>query len=157
MANGLFGTDRHLGNRALVTDTFSKGITFDGLGRRIWGTGAVMTISTLADTRLIAGMGIQAHRSAYNVLYGDGHVALYGDPQEKVVWHTEGRMADNGNTYATSDNRYDVHMATNYYVGYYVPFGNRRGSYGTFENSPNEVWHSMDVAGAVDVDAKATW
>ncbi|HRU07344.1 MAG TPA: DUF1559 domain-containing protein, partial [Candidatus Brocadiia bacterium] len=30
--------------------------------------------------------GIFAHRDGYNVLYGDGHAAWYGDPTQRLIW-----------------------------------------------------------------------
>ena len=32
------------------------------------------------------GDGILGHRDGYNVLYGDGHAAWYGDPQQRLMW-----------------------------------------------------------------------
>ncbi len=153
LGNGIFQTQRLLGGRSLATDTFSKGYSYDGLKRKIFGAGAVMTIASMADTQKMAGMGIQAHRTAYNTLYGDGHVAPYNDPQERVVWHREGRSA----TVYTSDNVYDGHMAFRYWIGDGGPYGTGSANYGCFSNSYADVWHQMDVAAGVDSDAKVTY
>ena len=66
----------------VVADPFAKGYRSDGWGRAIPSSGL-----TLADTTTYPGMGIAGHRRVYNVLYGDGHVKLFGDPQEKMIWH----------------------------------------------------------------------
>ena len=67
-----FKTERTLGGRALVCDVFGK--------RHSLGDG---------DYDLdwqVRGRGIYAHRDGYNVLYGDGHVGWYGDPQQQIIW-----------------------------------------------------------------------
>jgi len=152
LCNGLFQTQRMLGGRSLVTDTFSKGYSYDGLKRKVFGTGAVMTIASMADTQKMAGMGIQAHRTSYSTLYGDGHVAPFNDPQERVVWHQEGYST----TY-TSDNAYGGHLAFRYWIGDGGPYGQASANYQTFAKSYADVWHQMDVAAGVDADAKVTY
>ena len=68
-----FKTQKLLGNRAIVSDTFSK-----------WdeATEGVYSPTLTASEKL--GYGTWAHKTAYNVLYGDWHVTLVSD--------TEGRM-----------------------------------------------------------------
>jgi len=138
-----FRTTRELAGRALVADTFSKGWDFDALDRNI-------TIATLDDTRKIAGMGARAHRSAYNVLYGDGHAAVYGDPQETVIWHTQGRGASGGAKTG------DLVFAVNSTFGYAddlltglesVAVGENKDY---FKDNARQVWHSFDNAAGLD-------
>ena len=58
-----FKTDRLLGGRALVADSFAKP----------------------AHTET-PGFGQYAHKDGYNVLFGDSHVAWYGDPQQRIIF-----------------------------------------------------------------------
>jgi prepilin-type N-terminal cleavage/methylation domain-containing protein len=72
----IFPTQRKLGQRALICDTFEKAfVTFD---------------SPEADQTYAANdsAGMQMHRDGYNVMYGDGHASWYGDPQQRVIWWT---------------------------------------------------------------------
>ncbi len=143
----LFRTQRVLGGRAIVADTFSKGGTHDALGQRWSGTGAVEELNgtAIANSQKIAGMGLKAHRTAYNVLYGDGHVAIYGDPQERIAWHTQGY---------SGGVRFDVYaLANNYYYGYnnasQTPF-NKATNNVEYAHSAVAVWHGLDVASGMD-------
>jgi prepilin-type N-terminal cleavage/methylation domain-containing protein len=148
LGNAPFMTVKQLGARAFVADTFSKGLVFDGLGNRIYdGPGnPLIPLASSGDRSRIVGYGIQAHRSAYNVLYGDSHGALYGDPQERILWHTEGSSG------TTHDNWYDGHTAQNGWQGWAAPFGS---NYSIFANrGSDEIWHMLDVAGGMDTDAR---
>ena len=62
-----FKTVRALGGRALVSDVFGR-------------------CQSTTDATHNKGAGVYAHRSGYDVLYADGHVAWYGDPQESFIW-----------------------------------------------------------------------
>lgn len=147
----MFKTPKQLGSRALVVDTFDKGNkNLDGLGNTFSSYGIVDGTSLVAESSKRAGMGIQAHRNAYNVLYGDWHVAMYGDPQERFIWHAEGRdgkvMFEAGllsaNKYALCD--YNT-----------VPFahpltGSTKDLDGDFANSALDIWHTLDNHAGID-------
>ena len=66
-----FKTQRLLGARSIVSDSFSRflssGVDYSG-NKWYWG------------------MGLWAHRDGYNALYGDGHAAWNGDPQQRLAW-----------------------------------------------------------------------
>ena len=146
----IFRSVRELGGRAVATDTFSKGINYDALGRNIVAHGFTATV---ADTRMIAGYGILAHRNAYNTLYGDGRVAAYNDPTEGILWHTQAEH--DGNTRGAA--MYAKH-ALNYWIGQYAaPLGRQvskvTDSY--FRHSAYAIWHELDNAGGVDVGVDA--
>jgi len=64
-----FRTQKILGSRAIVADTFS------------WHYKAGVNTYDLAP-----GYGIYAHRDGYNVLYGDWSAKWYGDPQKEIMW-----------------------------------------------------------------------
>ena len=170
----MFKTDKILAGRAIVSDTFSKGVRHDAMGKD-WST---VTL-TNASTSLIVGMGATAHRQAYNVLYGDGHVSAYGDPKESIIWHrqTESRSAGTG-TYPSPYNSItmDTGLFASFFTyggggtsgGYYADgkwkywgpyhknndpsqgvFGYGPGSY-RFANTSLAVWHYFDVADGID-------
>jgi len=58
-----FKTDRLLGGRGLVADSFAK-----------------------PEHTADPGFGEYAHKDGYNVLYGDFHVKWYGDPQKRIIY-----------------------------------------------------------------------
>ncbi|HRU07353.1 MAG TPA: type II secretion system protein [Candidatus Brocadiia bacterium] len=68
-----FKTTKMLGGRAIACDTFSK-----------WRH--VTPIYTKQYWWMCVGRGNWAHRDGYNVLYGDGHSAWFGDPQQQLIW-----------------------------------------------------------------------
>jgi len=149
-----FCTQRKLGNRAIVTDTFDKGSSFDGLGRIRRDLGM-----DVADSCKAAGFGIQAHRVAYNTLYGDGHAAPLGDPQERILWHAESEDATTSCFYtAAGDPRSYSNLGTNFWSGSWgdenrQPFGHPI-DHEAVKNTSIAVWHEFDVAGGMDVDAQ---
>ena len=63
-----FKTQRLLGGRAIVCDTFGR----DGFGG--------------ASRSPKAGYAKYAHREGYNVLYGDWSAKWHGDPQQRIMW-----------------------------------------------------------------------
>jgi len=75
-----FKTAKALAGRALVVDSFSKPYTlsYGHSGNDPDKMGVNM------------GMGQFAHKDGYNVLYGDGHVSWYGDPQQQLIWMNHG-------------------------------------------------------------------
>jgi len=133
----LFQTEKLLGERAVVSDTFSKGAGKDALGNA-YSTGIDGSTGN-------PGMGFLAHREAYNVLYGDWHVSLFGDPQERLVWHaqvwpwTSHMLGLLGTSY----------VATNRAIFDDDPLSGSQANY--WIGSPFAVWHEMDVRNRVDV------
>jgi hypothetical protein len=146
-----FRTQRELGDRALVCDTFSKGCAYDGLGRRVVPDICPTNYSEpIAKSREVAGFGFKHHRKGYFVLYGDGRAQWFGDPDRKIIWHTQGQ-----DTRSFVGAWYVTELCNNYFYG--SNFGNTTGY--TIEqyyqcHGPNDVWHQMDVAAGVDVNVK---
>ena len=140
----LFRTNRELAGRAVVADAFSKcGKRYDGLGNEI----NYLNGTAIANSRAIAGMGVRGHRSGYNTLYGDGHAAWYGDPQERVIWHIEGYS---GNTYPGVSY---ASMSTNYCLSTTVFKSSPNVNAEDFQGRPFAIWHDLDVNASVDVGA----
>jgi len=139
-----FKTQKLLGSRAIMADSFG----------RWWD----------AENRLTPlehpGNGNFAHRTGYNVLYGDWHAAWYGDPQESFMWW--GREPD-----GVRDTWVNLCSSTKNTMNWAVPlpeYGlDGSGSLGAYHhyvwdylNAPQSgavAWHLLDVAGNVDVDA----
>jgi len=166
----LFVTRRTLGGRALAMDTFSKGERYDGLGRYT----KDYRYQNIVVSRLIAGFGIKAHKQGYNVLYGDGHVQWFGDPDEKIIWHTQGYETRTFsyvtyvnqmcvNTYY-KDTFLDVVLAAppddryfhDPYPSWFGPWIKRNYEkfHARFSHTPLAVWHDMDNTAGIDVGAQ---
>jgi hypothetical protein len=131
-----FPTTKLLGNRSIMSDTFSKGATYDALGNNV-------TVTTLADSQKTAGMGVLAHRDGYNVLYGDWSARWYGDPQQAIMWHTQGTGPSTGT-------KTIYYMAQNYFYGYKGGGWSYGIDHDYFRSQPNAVWHDFDTANNVD-------
>ena len=118
-----FATQRQLGSRALVCDSFEKGYTEGG-----------------KDAVFLAGKscGAQMHKDGYNALYGDGHAAWYGDPQQRIIWW-------NSVAGSTEAHLWSGIMFYRFFCEDYT-FGHRNTLAGG-----HEVWHLMDNANGVDV------
>ena len=149
-AEPFFRTVRELASRALVVDAFEKGTDYDGLGvDRTYLQGR-----PIEESRGMAGLGIRGHREGYNVLYGDWHAKFFGDPQERILWHTNGVDTSAGLTVSTCDtNRYGDGCHNYVYPGRNVFNGTVRDGNGAykFPHTPYAVWHEFDNAADIDV------
>ena len=135
-----FKTVRSLGARALVMDTFSKGYNCDANGK--YHSGSI----SLADTAVIPGMGLKAHREAYGVLYGDWHVKLVGDPQQRIIWHEQGYGS-------TGRNDPPDTLASHYIYGSAVIGPDGDADNDQFSNTALRIWHDMDLEAGIDTPA----
>ena len=125
-----FKTQKILGGRALVSDSFSWFNEDPSHGPH-------------------AGYGIYAHRDGYNVLYGDWSAKWYGDPQRGIMWPTPNWIPRSpGNLdYDGAWTSTDVNFLCDYY-----------GLTGDQDDDSNRdcsstIWHILDTAAAIDVDA----
>jgi prepilin-type processing-associated H-X9-DG protein len=77
--NPQFATAKLLGSRGLISDSFSRHAS-----EAAWTAyGAVNSD------------GERCHQDGYNVLYGDGHVAWFGDPQKRIIyWRTNTNLSE---------------------------------------------------------------
>jgi len=137
-----FKTDRILGSRALVADTFDmwsgnpNGGKVDGSSySRVQGVWTPSAYYRTTDD-VGAGYGLYGHKDGYNVLYGDSHVKWYGDPQQQLIWSEQ---VGNGATSSVMTLRLDG------LGGYYnTDFGARF------------IYHLFDMSAGIDVDATKT-
>jgi len=139
MATPIFKTDKLLGGRAIVSDSFVKGVTPDPNRR--------------------PGFGIESHKDGYNALYGDHHTAWYGDPQQRLIWWQ--------NPLYTGYNGWGLMTSDQYFERGWAPFwnGGAGGYYnlygllgGTLEHGTDNVpliWHLMDMSAKIDEDTEA--
>jgi prepilin-type N-terminal cleavage/methylation domain-containing protein/prepilin-type processing-associated H-X9-DG protein len=140
-----FRTQKELAGRAIVSDAATKGGEYDAMGN---------TIGSTSDCYSeYPGTGIKAHQIAYNVLYGDGHASVYGDPQEKLIWHGQGYGNDSSTVNAMKGRMNFALLANNYFLQ--GPFCDKNGNfgqdYGGWKYSSAKIWHDFDVKGGIDV------
>jgi prepilin-type N-terminal cleavage/methylation domain-containing protein len=146
MGQPYFRTGKELGARAIVSDTFSKGAKYDAMGIQR----ASMSVSRIEETREWRSYALQGHRDAFNVLYGDAHVSIFGDPQESIAWHQQHN--------ATSR----MSLGANHYWGYSRPNDDNRGPWHDLSGGMNDsrfknvgvgIWHEFDIHGGIDINA----
>ena len=140
-----FKTEKLLGSRAVVCDTFSKGSRWDATGK-YWYADRKGDIALSMGK---PGMGLVAHRSAYNTLYGDGHVAPFNDPQESFIWHIQGWQNQFQPTY-----NYQSCMELNHSSPQYTAILTRTSTPtegALLERVSQGLWHDIDKSAGVDV------
>ncbi|HRU06297.1 MAG TPA: hypothetical protein P5137_11055, partial [Candidatus Brocadiia bacterium] len=118
-----FKTQKQLGERAIMADAFHK-------------RGNQYSYQP--------GLGFFGHRDGYNVLYGDGHAAWFGDPQQSYIWYElPSRSGANA----------QFCLAGNSCVSDYATTGSCKGTaYTTPTIRYGNVlqWHILDAASGVD-------
>jgi prepilin-type N-terminal cleavage/methylation domain-containing protein len=147
----IFRTQKELGGRALISDSFSKGTEYDALGQYSKPKAASLLLS-----QTIVGMGHVGHRSAYNVLYGDGSAKPFGDPQESLIWHAQSDRGGSSGSYGISKAWGMNTLATNVFDavnGLFQRNHPRTVDDSRFANTSLGVWHELDVFAGIDVDA----
>jgi prepilin-type N-terminal cleavage/methylation domain-containing protein len=148
-----FRTEKELGGRAIVTDAWGKPSYHDALGRPLSELIPAGSVD-VADSAAIAGHGIVSHRDMYNALYGDGHAKNFGDPQEKLIWHTQGRYRSSSTDSMPSNSTW-ASLSFNFL--YKQSFQSNLGGFGIdykhVKHSNIAIWHQFDVADSIDVDA----
>ena len=131
-----FPTQRALGARMLACDT---------LERYSWIEAVNGDVATLCVNRAAPGgppAGLQMHREGYNALYGDGHAAWFGDPQQRIAWWP----LDCTQNYAGFASTYCSWV---WPVNSGHPWANRM-------NMIHEAYHLMDNANGVDANVAYT-
>ena len=123
----VFKTQKQLGGRALIADSFSRAINL--------------------KCELQPGNGHYGHREGYNVLYGDWHAKWYGDPQERYMWYSL-RSGYEANTFQNYTAGYGncTNMVSDYeFLG---------SSFTCDVQGSMYSWHLLDINAGVDVDAE---
>jgi len=166
-----FKTQRQLGSRAIVSDSFSICFSGNGSGGK-WAD----ELSIMVGTRNPwPGMGYYAHRNGYNVLYGDWSATWYGDPQEQIVFwagraNTSGTAAPYqeqthgamGDAYPSAKspavncifNAADIGTSS-VPAGMRDASGRRYSDPATYQMDDSlTLWHMFDMAHGIDVDGE---
>ena len=126
----VFPTQRALGGRALLADSFEKGFVSDEV-----------PINSGAYARSAG--GYQCHKDGYNVLYGDGHAQWYGDPEQRIIWWS----------LACTDGFASMHSSAMH--AEFITDGGTHSRNNSM-NYSHEVWHLMDNAADMDVNVSYT-
>jgi prepilin-type N-terminal cleavage/methylation domain-containing protein len=117
-----FKTQRLLGSRALVSDRWDKA-------------------PSLASSA--QGWGKDAHVAGYNVVYGDGHAAWYGDPQGRLLYWEQPRKASIMSANLGASSAYDPAL----------PEVDDPNAYYDNRHQAVLAWHLLDLAADVDAGA----
>jgi prepilin-type N-terminal cleavage/methylation domain-containing protein len=135
----IFKTQKLLGGRAIVSDSFSADLLWEK--------------ANPANNYQGPGKGLQTHREGYTVLYGDAHATWYGDPQQQIIWwpstnigYTTGNNFDKrtGAGVATS-------LSTNGLTRYTYPAG-ANTSQDPGVSGSSDIWHLFDVSTQIDTN-----
>jgi prepilin-type processing-associated H-X9-DG protein len=120
-------------------------------GRAVTIDAACRTGNRSSDVTIpVPGPGFFAHRDGYNVLYGDGHCAWYGDPQLKIMWwpyptdiyHTWVAETPSGVIEDYVSTTLDVNGA---------PYNQQPLPLPNGANGNVVIWHQFDIAAGIDV------
>lgn len=132
-----FKTPRQLGGRALVSDSFQKGmhVTEPGFGEYV-------------------------HRDGYNVLYGDYGVRWYGDNEQRIIYWNYASAAGGGNAVIRNIGYTHGVRSSNEYVGehdgFIWPTANNYATQHDLINRGPRIWHIMDQFGGQDRNVDAS-
>jgi prepilin-type N-terminal cleavage/methylation domain-containing protein len=167
----LFKSDKILGDRAIVCDTFDKGVCLDADGKAYQPEDGGDCV-TSEDTARRLGYGWFAHADVYNVLYGDGSARIFGDPSESVIRHESGYDDETqfGESNVDLGQWQDAMGGLNNYrsesfsgitrpdedgiVGPGSKSARLRTSAERFANTGLGMWHELDIFGEVDAAAE---
>ena len=121
----IFKTQKMLGSRAILSDSFSQYTQMTGNN----------------VTGPYPGKGLYAHQEGYNALYGDWSARWYGDPQKRVMWW--GQPTGKGLAFGCSTQLNGIAEWT-------LPDGTGGRAY----DCAVGLWHQFDTASDVDVGAE---
>jgi len=131
-----FKTQKLLGGRALVADTFAYTSWTSNCVDTAYGGDKAGGMNPYA----IPGYGYYAHRDGYNVLYGDWSARWHGDPNRRIMYP---RWSD----YGGSDDGPYYGGCTNYIATYW----NTRRSAAKHRRSGMHIWNVFDMSAGIDV------
>ena len=131
-----FKTQKLLGDRAIVCDTFSW--FYDDQRWIAAEYGGTEVYYALA---LTPGYGKHAHREGYNVLYGDWSASFYADARGRMLWPEW--IGD-----AHNDLCQYMGWQNNYMTNYKTTAGGR-----DYWQGSQHAWHIFDTHNGIDTDA----
>lgn len=126
----LFKTQKQLGGRSLISDSFSQPNNY--------------RIPATAGYGAVAGKGQYAHRDGYNVLYGDWSAKWYGDPQGQIMWFHQTAISG-------GDEETNNYVSSLQHSGILRWFENLDGS-GTSvdQKCSGDIWNLFDTGNGID-------
>ena len=131
----IFKTQKQLKDRAVVADAFTK-------------------CGSVKFPVERPGIGYYGHRDGYNVLYGDWHVAWYGDPQERFIWRAPlylSGTSKNGAFEGTNNNIICDWTEGKDANGVLLPDDDGYAHHTKKKKGAVYLWHQLDEQGGVDV------
>ena len=155
----LFKTQRLLGSRCVMTDSWSRMVHLAGQDMIPQGTGTGLRDRYSYDTGYYGSEAWNGHGKGegYNALYGDASVRWYGDSKKRIMyWPVAG--------YANKDPEKaclaPTALQSPYTIGllgwtWYIPDANK-ASYGCVGAANLCVWHQFDVSNDIDVGVTRT-
>jgi prepilin-type N-terminal cleavage/methylation domain-containing protein len=139
----IFKTQKQLGSRAIVTDSFSQHQPSERSG---W--------EDVQSPDLEKGASFYSHREGYNALYGDWSAKWYGDPQQNILWWQWSYTPAGGATTASRGKLFQtLSLESNGIWAASTPDGSHSTA---SQTSSLDVWHIFDVAHGIDVDASVS-
>ena len=139
-----FKTQKLLGGRAIVSDSFGRPIDYLPV------TAGTDYSGTTSRGDPNPGNGWYAHREGYNVLYGDWHVKWYGDPKGKYVW-MEAQSAQRSHWYFSMGDEY-ASTETTGLLWYERMDGLDAGARERIQESSGYAWHILDMSAGIDME-----
>ena len=131
----VYKTQKQLKSRAIVCDTFSKGIHREG---------------NQSGIRDGVGFARYHHRDGYNVLYGDWSAKWYGDPQQRIMWWPN--TINSGTWYYDAIYGPAYNCVADYYLPRYGAGTRRAPAAGDHPRTGIGMWHVFDEDHKIDVD-----
>jgi prepilin-type N-terminal cleavage/methylation domain-containing protein/prepilin-type processing-associated H-X9-DG protein len=110
-----FRTVKHLGGRSISADTFAR-----------------------SNANEDPGYARFHHGEGYNVLYGDGHAAWFGDPQQNIMWYDTTKINETIETLACTES-----------IGYDLLDSGGK----PMRTGAHDIWHEFDVKAGIDVNS----
>ena len=137
-----FKTGKTLAGRALVSDSFER--MNDERSEHSGGING----TDAASARGYCGFGAYVHRDGYNVLYGDGHTAWFGDASQRIIFWTHPTPAGDASYGGWGLQSWAAIGAQFSHIGQATT-----GRY--WGTEADAVWHMLDNAADVDMDTTA--
>jgi len=132
----LYKTNKLLGSRSYLADGFQRS------------SGDVKAIPPLA------GFGLYHHVDGYNALYGDGHVAWQGDPQQRIAWFVQGPRTNEADITPDANAPFcysSMRVGTTAGIQVDMHWSNTRPSGGAgYTSGRAVVFHQFDLQAGID-------
>jgi prepilin-type N-terminal cleavage/methylation domain-containing protein len=136
----LYKTNKQLGNRVVAADVFTRGDR------------DIKPASAAEAAR--AGYGQYHHREGYNALYGDWHGAWNGDPEQQIMWMTQGPSTTGAPIVQDANAPFSYCSLRNGTLGSNSVCTSLSPSTGHGTSGRSTAYHMFDANAGVDVGTK---